>query len=453
MQQRKQEILSTPNTIKPTGTNTVYYISNSGDDDNPGTIEKPWKSIQKLNDFGFRYGDTVLFQRGNLWRGGLRAKEGVTYSAYGEGNKPKLYSSPENAASADKWEHIEGSNLYRYRTPLKQDVGTLVFNEGETHAIKTIIRTEKDGSTFDNTTGKPFKTEQDLEDDLHFYHDYSKSGNLYLYSAKGNPGTRFKSIEINIKQHIVTICGNGITIDNLCLKYGGSHGIGSGSTINLTVSNCELGWIGGSIQAEGIYGRNHATRYGNAVEIWGTCSNYTVTNCYIYQVYDAAVTHQFYPEKLPIRMNNVKYQNNVMENCDYSIEYFLSKVKPGDDAEMKGFIIENNIMANAGYGFCEQRPDKTEAAHIKSWNHSNPTKDFIVRNNIFLKSKNMLLHIHSVFPDSMPNMEGNTYIQTEGGLLGIFGVNAPDRKPFNESTLEILQDKTQKSWYLSNPKN
>ena len=68
---------------------------------------------------------------------------------------------------------------------------------------------------------------------------------------------------------------NGAHIDNLCLKYGDCHGVGSGTNEGLTITNCEFGWIGGSIQGESIFGRNHPTRFGNAVEIYGGCDGYS----------------------------------------------------------------------------------------------------------------------------------------------------------------------------------
>ena len=57
----------------------------------------PWSNFLKP-------GDGVLFERGGLWRGELVCATGVTYSAYGEGPKPKIISSPESGVGADKWQ-------------------------------------------------------------------------------------------------------------------------------------------------------------------------------------------------------------------------------------------------------------------------------------------------------------------------------------------------------------
>lgn len=435
---RKAQILNSP-TPDFQIQGTTYYVSNQGNDGSPGKFpEGAWATLERVNETELQPGDAVYFERGGLWRGYLKAQAGVTYSAYGQGEKPKIYGSPENAAQPQKWTLTSTPNVYVWSSTTSQDIGTLVFNDGQAHAIKCIIRTEKDGSTFNNTTGKPFKTFADLQDDLHFYHDYAKSGKLYLYSQKGNPGERFKSIELNVKGNVVRIAGNGVTLDNFCIKYGGSHGVGSGTTQNLLVQNCEFGWIGGSIQAEGIFGRNHATRFGNGVEIWGGCDHYAVTNSYFYQIYDAAVTHQFSSSDNGVSMKDVRYSSNLMEYCNYSIEYFLGGVKEGDSYIMDQLLIDNNFMRFAGEGFCRQRPDKTEAAHIKSWNHDNPARHFVVRNNIFQQSFNMLLHVSSHFPNSMPQMEGNTYIQNRGGLFGLFGQDAKPRRPYDDKITDFI---------------
>ena len=57
---------------------------------------------------------------------------------------------------------------------------------------------------------------------------------------------------------------------------------------NICVQYCEFGWIGGSILAG-----TTDTRYGNAIQFWGTCSDSVIDHNWIYQVYDTAITHQY----------------------------------------------------------------------------------------------------------------------------------------------------------------
>lgn len=403
----KEKILNSPTEIAITG--TAYYVSNSGDDSNDGkSPETAWATLAKVNSANLKKGDAVLFERGGIWRGSLIAKDGVTYSAWGQGDKPKLFGSLKNYSIKEKWIETDIPNVYVYDEVLENDAGVLVFNDGEAHTIKKVVGI--DGFTGDLT---------ELKNDLEMFHN-PEDKKVYLYSDKGNPAERFSPIEFCLKDHIIKIRGNDITIDNLCIKYGGAHGISATSCNGLTVTNCEFGWIGGSIQ-------QNTTRYGNAVEIWGEngLNNYKVDSCYIYQIYDAGITHQFSGATEDVLMRNVQYTNNLIEYCTYSIEYFLGQPAEGTSPRllMSNILIKDNICRFAGYGWGDQRPDKTEPAHIKSWDHMNPAENFVIENNIFDRSKYMLIHIGAYDAASLPSMKGNTYIQTLDGQLGRYSVS------------------------------
>jgi hypothetical protein len=452
--ERINKILTSENMEIPQGAK-VYYVSENGDDFNDGlSPEKAWKTLTKVNSAPLVSGSYVCFERGGLWRGNLQAKSGVTYTAYGEGDKPKIYGSLFDGADPSKWSKTDAENIWVINIGTN-DCGTLVFNHGEAHAIKCIIRTESDGSTFNNTTGEPFKDYHDLTTDLHFYHDYKDSGNLYLYS-KQNPGDRFDSIEFNVKPNIISIKGNNVTIDNLCIKYGGAHGVGAGTVSNLTVKNCEFGWIGGSIQAEGIYGRNYATRYGNAVEIYGGCNGFYVTDNYIYQIYDAGITQQYtlteeeQKNGIVKDQKNMYYARNVIEYCNYSIEYFLGI---GSDASnktrMENFLIEDNYMWYAGTGFSQQRPDKTQGAHIKGWSGGNRNRatGYVVRNNLMFDSSDMLVQIVSPLynsdgSNSMPRFENNDFVGRNGASFGTVAITDTTRQTYGTSIPAYLGEIT-----------
>ena len=49
------------------GSAATYYVSNSGNDSNPGTSESlPWQTLTKVNTMSFKAGDQILFKRGIL---------------------------------------------------------------------------------------------------------------------------------------------------------------------------------------------------------------------------------------------------------------------------------------------------------------------------------------------------------------------------------------------------
>ena len=402
--ERIEDILTSPNLTIPSGAK-VYYVSNSGSDSNDGlTPQTAWASLSKASSVSGnkRTPTYVLFERGGLWRGQLTAASYVTYSAYGTGDKPKIYASPFNGGGSEnvgKW--VEYSkNIWTYTSSqLKEDIGALIFDDSSYASKKMSIK----GVTAD----------------LDFYHDYSR-GVVYLYSTS-NPASRFKSIEFNIRQHIV-VAKSYVTVDNLCLKFGGWHGVRSGNAYGLTVQNCEFGWIGGSIQNPGA----DDTRLGNAVEIWGYCGDFTVVNNYIYQIYDAGITQQItLRDNNERKQENVLYSGNVIENCNYSIEYWITSTN-SNPSYIDTFLIEDNLMWYAGHGLCETRSDKANACHIQGWRFfdRNRATNFVIRENVMIDSLNQIINVYTTQVNkdgssSMPMLNNNIMLNKAKGQFGI----------------------------------
>lgn len=463
---RRLQISNTEDNINVCG--TKYYVSENGCDENDGlSPQTAWKTTAKVSNVELKSGDAVLFQRGNVFRGGITGKEGVTYAAYGTGYKPKIYSSPCNAAKVGKWTLTDAPNVYVYDMELPDDIGTLVFNDGESCARKVMkVKTDNEHwgavcraqgydpqevPTLNLETKEKFIDYHDLCHDLDFFHDYMGKKRVYLYSNKGNPSERFDGIELLVKTHVIRM-GKNTHIDNLCIKYGGAHGA-CGGNFGITITNCEFGWIGGSIQGESIFGRPHPTRYGNAVELYGNAVDYTVDNCWFYQIYDAAITHQSaVHEDTIIRMENIAYTNNLIETSSYSIEYFLGKGNEGNPSHMRNVLMKKNICIDAGFGWGNQRPDKDTPAHIKGWESINRAHNFVIENNLFIRSRYMMLQCGTEMAVSNPILKNNTYVQFEDGQFGMVGEKG--RRLYNDEIQEVIHtkyaDKNAKIYFIKN---
>jgi hypothetical protein len=420
----KEKILNSPATLIISG--TKYYVSNSGNDANNGKSPvNAWATLKKVSNAGLKKGDAILFERGGTWRGSLKALEGISYSAYGSGPKPRIFGSLQNYSIKNKWVKTPIANVYVYDEIITNDAGLIVFKDGEANSVKKV-------KGIDGFTGAL----NELKNDLEMYHN-TTDNKIYICSTHGNPADRFSSIEFGLKKHIIQVAGDNVSIDNLCIKYGGSHGIGSGARHGLKITNCELGWIGGSI--------HHApTRYGNAIEIYGECSNYTVDHCYIYQIYDTGITHQYknYTSTQTRTMENVTYTNNLIEKCIYSIEYFLDQPKSEKDV-MKNILIKDNICRLAGYGWGWQRPNKV-ARHIQGgWlkkRRKYPAENFTVTGNIFDRSKDVLLSVSALKKEHLPVMSGNVYIQEKNGYFGFYGIDYSKYYPMDTVSKNFLKE-------------
>lgn len=451
-EQKKQAILHTEDTITING--TAYYVSNEGNDADDGlSPEHAWKTLARVTAEKLRPGDGVRFRRGDLFRGTLVTCPGVTYCAFGKGEKPRFYGWVKNLADPVLWSLVDAAhNIWKLNERIL-DCGTLVFNEGEAHCRKLIPSFIGGRFVCRDDESRDFVMAQEMTRDLDMYCYYiarmtdrpSKGqnfpvplvdaesyGDLYLRCDRGNPGEVFSSIEALPKRNMINVGGNAdVRIDNLCLKYIGAHAIAAGGhCVGLHVTNCEIGWIGGTVQhflgTDPNYpqgGRGTVTRYGNGIEIYGGCDDYVVQNNYIYQCYDAGITHQVTTHGNKCAMKHIRYLDNLVERCVYSIEYFLEKLDGDTESYMEDYIIAGNMLRLAGYGWGQQRHNTDTPAHIKGWNYENTANDYIIRDNIFDRSAYRMLHLVAKKAESLPVLSGNTYIQSLNSMLGQYGAN------------------------------
>ena len=127
---------------------------------------------------------------------------------------------------------------------------------------------------------------------------------------------------------------------------------------------------------------------------------------------------------------------NLIENCSYSIEYFLGKGTNQADRQMRNILISGCVMRQAGAGWGVQRPDKHEEAHIKSWDHYNRlTGAFLIENNLFDRAEYMMLHVAAEEEDWLPVFRDNEYIQYENGLWGRIGKSITTMQKYSADSI------------------
>jgi len=441
---------------------TVYYVSEDGNDNNNGTESTPFKTVSKVNEVvaAANGAKTVIcFNRGDTFRGQLLAKSNVTYTAYGNGAKPIITVSPENGAVASKWTRVSGTdNIWVYEDEMP-DVGAIFFNNAESYAIKQCPRIINGEFEFgyEILSDNQFMTELTVEEALALNNSNAAStlGKLYLCCEAGNPGEVYDSIEFSQRLYVVFLPNytENVTVDNLNIKFGGAHGVGGSAQTNLLVQNCEVAYIGGGIQqyilkesAENTY---LPGRYGNGVEVNAGCDGYTVQNCWIHDIYDTGITHQQGTNhSKELEFKDILYTNNLIENCVYSVEYFAKEsATTGDIVKMINVTISDNIMRNAGEGFCEQRylleNGWNMGTHIMGWHNAyNYAENFVIKDNIFdrciywdlsngSRVNSSFIVVAAASEEYLPRFEGNTYIHYLGSKFGYIGLNISEN--FNSS--------------------
>ncbi len=384
-------------TISPVAFATTYFVATDGADDKPGTSpQAAWRSLARVNKADLKPGDSVLFRRGDAWRGSLQARRGtagqtITYSAFGKhADKPLLMGSLERN-SPDDWRD-EGHNIWSTKPGgFDCDVGNIIFDHEKSCGVKV------------------WEPEQLRSQDQYWYDE--NSGLVKLYS-KGSPAKVHSDIECAMRRHVIAQTNaSHVVYDGLALKYGAAHGIGGALTHHIIVRNCDFAYIGGGDQRGG----KHTVRFGNGVEFWAGAHDCLVENCRLWEIYDAALTNQSNAPRT--KHYNIRYRNNIIWNCEYSFEYWN---RP-ENSSTRDIYFENNTCINAGGGWGHSQRSDPNGRHLCFYTSPAVAENIVVRNNIFYQSTNWCLDA-LVWPKAAVSnlkMTGNCWYQPQGTMIRI----------------------------------
>lgn len=331
----RDEILNTENTLelyKVKG--TVYYVSTSGNDNNDGKSPKTaLRTLAGLGVIALEPGDAVLFERGCIFRmyEPFYCQTGITYGSYGKGSKPMFVGSPENFAKA-VWTPSKKKNVWQTSYMYAYASGAF-FNQGEECGyMKSAIG--------------------DLNKNTDFFCDTENSV-VYIYCDKGNPSKVWESIELSqsgIRVEIPTRVYD-VTFDNICIRFCGEGGI-RGEYLNhdITITNCEIGYVGGAW--------HDTVRYGNGIELWCGGWNLNWSHNWIYQTFDSGISPQSNVGGDVVNMDNIVISNNLMEFNNADIEFWEHGCEAGlTPSRFKDWYVENNICRFTSLGWGTRADD------------------------------------------------------------------------------------------------
>ena len=407
----KDRVLSSTDPLPESFPGKCYYFSSEGCDNNDGlSPEKSLKSLEMVEQLPLEPGDAVLFRRGDLFRGSVNCnKNGITFSAWGSGDKPVICGSKRNYADPSLWVKSSVPGIWECTVPLK-NVGVVSFD----HDPRIIGK-------YDALLGFSVPHEPGMEqiplhlkNDLEFFSDLD-TDKFYLKSEQ-NPGERFKRIEIGENVHLFCFrqgLREDLTVDNLHITMTGAHGISFLTHNRGEVRNCIIDYVGGSV----LWRKGGSTissamniRFGNAVEVYGGCNGFKVWNNWIYQIYDTGITHQCHWDKENCyTQENVEYFDNLVEYCFWFFEYYNTDNKY---SITRNIHVHDNFCRFGGCGWgCT--PERWMKSSMYSFmKKADETENYLTEKNIFQFTRGIIYkHIPPITPEGALIFKNNVYIQ------------------------------------------
>lgn len=407
-QERKEAILHSPTLIVKadtfipgeTYTGTAYYVSETGSDQSDGlSPETAWQTFDHLRDRELlQPGDAVFFERGGTYRlagAPLHLCDQVTYSAYGEGEKPVITFVPEDSAREECWtlwyEGENGEKIWRYDQDVG-DVGGVVLNDEiyarrilewptpygwlaldiTTRDIERCIA-ENTPDYYEMKNANEYRTvEQQLTEDLtyvsrisldHFKvypFDYSNGlrvGDLFLRCDQGNPGTVYDEIAVIAMQPgdegwgpalgnlMDGMHADGWVLDNLSLKYFLENSVFSANNAAnyAVIQNCTQEWGGNTLfKIERGIPQYDYSLIGDG--IYCVSRNVTIRNNYFRQCSNASGFENSMEKLEPL--GTYRVEGNLIENCGQGIR--ASLIKDRDEEKFDHILIKDNIIIGTG---------------------------------------------------------------------------------------------------------
>ena len=299
---------------------------------------------------------------------------------------------------------------------LKYDVGIFICDHGKRWGVKKWSNPE-------------WKVEP-LVNQLDYTYDTDRKRVLVRFD--GNPGKAFSSIELAKTATVVNEEGcHDVVFDGLAVRYTGAHGFGGGNTQRITIRNCDIYWIGGGL---GNWNRDPKTgkilypsRFGNGIEFWGHCRNNLVERNRLWQIYDAALTNQTLGNPLPEL--DIVWRDNVVWQAEYSFEYW----NHDPTSRTCNILVEHNTFVDAGDCWSHGQRPNPNGAHLMLYDNPAPTTNFVVRNNIFVRTTDRSTRMFNDWRVKNPaahdglEMDGNLYFMPENKIFELH-VSGLDRK-------------------------
>ncbi len=350
---------------------TTIYVSPSGNNANPGTMEKPIRTIQQACNW-VNPGDTVVLRGGlyrneqvTLTRSGTQ-NAWITFRAY-PGEEPILQYA-RSLADTSLWTD-QGDNLWytangTFPWEVNHDVAT-IWHDGQSH-----------WSYKKNSAGLQSKQ-------WDFYHNLS-AGRIEVYST-ANPATLATEIEVPLdpgttqNQFNLTCKANYIIWDGLTIRYCNVHGMQVASRQHHVIfRNGAITHGGGG----NIYpGRDPKVRWGDALDVTGYVHDVIFENNVLTEWPDGTLTNQGSGGQ----QYNLWFINNYIAKSTNGIHCWFGSTTPSENGNtwLRNIHYDGNTFEDIGKGWFADQGVMQGGIQFNPRDGVSAT-DIYIRNNTFI---------------------------------------------------------------------
>ena len=289
------------------GNLTIYVSSSEGSDNNSGL--SPLYPKASLEQYSGVSNINVLLKCGDTFQmsDSFLVGNNSVYAAYGEGKRPKLdyYRNLDLLfKQVDGYENMWVADVSELdicnRTASKSNcnMGQLLIN-GEVNWKRKV------GSTSDMFDPLVLAEVADGGWSVDWH-----TNQLYLYSDQ-NPNDC--NISYAPPLHAITMNKvENVIFNGIEIVGAGMHGISMKNVDNINISGCYIHHVGGSILVSA------GVRYGNAVQLWDSGSNVTVSHNFSDWIFDTCYTNQ--GNNGTAAENNVLFIKNIGAHSFWGLE-------------------------------------------------------------------------------------------------------------------------------------
>lgn len=337
---------------------------------------KTWKvepgvPLAEVNAWKVEPGDEVLFRRGGVWNGTLKARSGeqgrpISYGAFGDGAKPQ-FTQCVDASGTNHWRRtfIKGLDALWETTPelsaaLDVDVGGLIADSGPI----------MDGQT-DDTFFSKVGAAAELKGEALFWYD--AECRRVVARRYNTPDRLLGKVKLTLARPIVDFSGcRHVVFDGLALRFGGSDGFFGRDVDDVVIGNCDVSYVGGGA-CEGV-------TCGDGIALCGNVRNCLLARNRLWQAWGAAVS---VGERSAGEVRDVVCRDNVVWKC-------MSAFRFGGAATCVSAVsLEFNTCADTGFAWAAYGPSakgRGAASRVLALALPESTDGFVVKSNMFYRT-------------------------------------------------------------------